>query len=172
MKRKNVKVGQFIVAKNTHGGGAGNLLTKGETYKVRTIERTDYSGSLYCQVHLENNPNKDTLWVDPKYFHKPNVLVVTVAEEPKAVATVRARLTDPRASTYVEEPAPKFEVDDIVELTSKWIAYHDEVIPTGLYRVIMVDNHHGVTIRTEHGGCGQASLPENALIKVGEYARI
>lgn len=179
MKRKNVKVGQFIIAKNTHGGGAGHLLTTGVAYKVRTIERSDYSGRLYCQIHLKDNPEQDTLWVDPKHFRKSTVISVNDYPE----ATVKATITDVPVSIFTAKPklpeapvAParryKFKTDDIVELTKKCKAYHGEVINQGLYRVKFVDNIWGVTMCTVQGGFHQASLPEDVLTKVGEYARI
>ena len=68
MKRKNVIKGEFIVAKNKHGGaGLGDVVTAGQGYRVNCIESEPYFGNLFCAIQVEDN---DMLWVDQKHFRK------------------------------------------------------------------------------------------------------
>lgn len=68
MKRKNVVKGEFIIAKNKHGGsGEGDVLTKGQGYKVTAVEAEPYGGDLFCAVEVEDD---DIFWVDPQHFRK------------------------------------------------------------------------------------------------------
>ena len=67
MKRKNIVQGKFIVAKNKHGGsGLGNVLTKGQGYKVTVVESEPYYGDLFCAIQVD----EDVFWVDPQHFRK------------------------------------------------------------------------------------------------------
>lgn len=71
MKRKNVKVGHAIIAKNEHGGAyEGAVLIIGTSYEVLQVESMDYIGDLFCKVRIHDNPDYSTLWVDPKHFRK------------------------------------------------------------------------------------------------------
>lgn len=71
MKRKNVKVGHSIIAKNEHGGAyEGAVLTVGTAYEVLQVEPIEYTGDLFCYVKVHDNPVYPTLWVDPKHFRK------------------------------------------------------------------------------------------------------
>ena len=67
MKRKNIVQGEFIVAKNKYGGaGVGKVLTKGQGYKVMTVESESYYGDFFCTIQVEDN----VFWVDRKHFRK------------------------------------------------------------------------------------------------------
>ena len=67
MKRKNVVKGEFIVAKNNHGGARmGAKLTKGQGYRVTVVEDEPYYGALFCAIELEDK----VFWVDPRHFRK------------------------------------------------------------------------------------------------------
>lgn len=68
MKRKNVKLGSTIVAKNNHGGAdMGAQLVKGRGYEVTAVECEPYRGDLFCTIKTD----ADTyFWVDPKHFRK------------------------------------------------------------------------------------------------------
>ena len=68
MKRKNVVKGEFIVAKNKHGGaGMGGVLTKGQGYKVTRVESEPYFGDFFCAIQVDD---EDIFWVDPQHFRK------------------------------------------------------------------------------------------------------
>ena len=68
MKRKNVVKGEFIIAKNKHGGaGAGAVLTKGQGYRVIVVEDEPYVGDLFCAVQADDDY---MFWVDPQHFRK------------------------------------------------------------------------------------------------------
>ena len=68
MKRKNVVKGEFIVAKNKHGGASmGNTLTKGQGYRVIFVESEPYFGHLFCAIQVED---ECMYWVDPQHFRK------------------------------------------------------------------------------------------------------
>lgn len=68
MKRKNIVEGEFIIAKNKHGGaGLGDVLTKGQGYKVTFVEAEPYYGDLFCAIQVED---ADVFWVDPQHFRK------------------------------------------------------------------------------------------------------
>ena len=68
MKRINVVKGEFIVAKNKHGGaGEGAVLTKGQAYKVTSVEPLTYGGDLFCAIQVDDD---DVFWVDPQHFRK------------------------------------------------------------------------------------------------------
>ena len=68
MKRKNIVKGEFIIAKNKHGGAClGDVLTKGQGYKVTAVEAEPYGGDLFCAVEVEDD---DIFWVDPQHFRK------------------------------------------------------------------------------------------------------
>ena len=67
MKRKNVVKGEFIIAKNNHGGaGVGKVLTKGQGYKVMFVESEPYDGDFFCAIQVEDK----VFWVDPQHFRK------------------------------------------------------------------------------------------------------
>lgn len=67
MKRKNVVKGEFIVAKNKHGGARmGAKLTKGQGYRVIVVEDEPYVGDLFCAIEVEDK----VFWVDPQHFRK------------------------------------------------------------------------------------------------------
>ena len=68
MKRKNIVEGEFIIAKNKHGGsGLGNVLTKGQGYEVTHVESEPYRGDLFCAVQVDDDA---VFWVDPRHFRK------------------------------------------------------------------------------------------------------
>jgi hypothetical protein len=68
MKRKNVVVDEYIIAKNKHGGaGSGNMLTKGQGYKVAFVESEPYYGDLFCAIQVGDD---NVFWVDPQHFRK------------------------------------------------------------------------------------------------------
>ena len=68
MKRKNIVNGALIFAKNKHGGaGLGDVLTKGQSYRVTVVEDEPYYGDLFCAIQVEDDC---MFWVDPKHFHK------------------------------------------------------------------------------------------------------
>lgn len=68
MKRKNVVKGEFIVAKNKHGGtGLGNVLTKGQGYRVALVESEPHYGDLFCAIYVDDD---NVYWVDPQHFRK------------------------------------------------------------------------------------------------------
>lgn len=68
MKRKNIVEGEFIIAKNKHGGaGEGDVLTKGQGYKVTAVEPLTYRGDLFCAIQVDDD---DVFWVDPQHFRK------------------------------------------------------------------------------------------------------
>lgn len=68
MKRKNVVKGEYIIAKNKHGGaGLGHTLQKGRAYKVTVVESEPYRGDLFCAIQLEDD---GMFWVDPQHFRK------------------------------------------------------------------------------------------------------
>ena len=67
MKRKNVVKGEFIIAKNKHGGaGLGAVLTTGQGYRVLLVESEPYAGDLFCAIELRG----EVFWVDPQHFRK------------------------------------------------------------------------------------------------------
>ena len=67
MKRKNVVKGEFIVAKNNHGGARmGAKLTKGQGYRVTFVEDEGFFGDLFCAIEVEDK----VFWVDPQHFRK------------------------------------------------------------------------------------------------------
>ena len=67
MKRKNVVKGEFIIAKNKHGGaGLSAVLTKGQGYRVIVVESEPYYGDLFCAIEVEDK----VFWVDPRHFRK------------------------------------------------------------------------------------------------------
>ena len=69
MKRKNVVVGEYIVAKNKHGGSRmGAKLTEGQGYRVVLVEDEPYHGNLFCAIQRDGV--KSRFWVDPKHFRK------------------------------------------------------------------------------------------------------
>ena len=68
MKRKNIVNGALIFAKNKHGGAdLGDVLTKGQGYKVTYVESEPYLGDLFCAIQVGDD---DTFWVDPQHFRK------------------------------------------------------------------------------------------------------
>ena len=67
MKRINVVKGEFIIAKNKHGGiGLSAVLTKGQGYRVIVVEDEPYDGDLFCAIQVEDM----VFWVDPQHFRK------------------------------------------------------------------------------------------------------
>ena len=68
MKRKNVVEGEFIIAKNKHGGACmGAQLTKGRGYRVTCVESEPYDGDLFCAIQVGDG---HVFWVDPRHFRK------------------------------------------------------------------------------------------------------
>ena len=68
MKRKNVVKGEFIVAKNKHGGaGLGAVVTAGQGYRVIVVESEPYDGDLFCAIQVGDG---HVFWVDPRHFRK------------------------------------------------------------------------------------------------------
>lgn len=74
MKIKNVKVGEYIESKTTHGGsGMGDVFEVGKSYEVLELKKLS-SGNVHPRVAV--NPAFH-LWVDEELFRKPKNVALT-----------------------------------------------------------------------------------------------
>lgn len=66
MKHKNVKVGEFIVAKASAVKHMDIPVTEGQLCLVLSVEPLSYQGDLTCLVQV----NGESDWVNHKHFRK------------------------------------------------------------------------------------------------------